>query len=88
MTFIAYTEDQFNSGSKGLEKGDTVTSFRGEDFTYVGCTHPRKVTVRKEEGSLRDFYASVFNLGIRDEETQEWTFYPEWNPTDNPRKPI
>jgi hypothetical protein len=86
VSFLAYTEDQYNSGSEPLKKGDTLTSFRGEDFTYEGCYHSRKVTVRNKEGALRDYYANVFNLGIWDKAWQGWSFYPEWNPVDSTAK--
>lgn len=74
-----------------LAKGNKVRDFRDLEWTFQSVTHPRKVYVtRKDDPNgpetypnlhSREFYASVFNLGIWDTETQSWTFEPEWHPS-------
>lgn len=91
MTYTAYA-----LGSDGCEKileiGTIITSFRNEDWTYQGTFHPRKVYVNAKEDpngddfwpnmEQQEFYASVFNLGIKDDATGEWTFEPSWDLPD------
>ena len=57
-------------------------------WTFKSVTHPRKVNVYQDENpngepswpnrSSREFYASVFDLGIWDTSAKEWTFTPSW----------
>lgn len=61
-----------------LHKGDIITSFRNNLYTFHSVTHPRKVTVTDDNGHYRDFYANVFELGIMDDVTGTWTFVPSW----------
>lgn len=83
MTVYAVYEE---TDPNPIETGTLLISFRGEEFTYYGCYHPRKVTVYDKSGQLRDYYANVFGLGIMDAEDATWTFYPEWNPIDSSAK--
>lgn len=78
----------FNVHGKTLVKGDKVTDFRGMEWTFQSVTHPSKVFVtymNDPEGpetypnrESREFYASVLNLGIWDNDDQWWSFTPEW----------
>lgn len=71
-----------------VETGDKVGSFRQEEWTFQSVTHPRKVFVTDKDDpngpdsypnmASREFYASVFNLGIWDIQYKEWTFVPFW----------
>lgn len=71
-----------------VHEGDQITSFRGEPWTFGGCWHPRKIFVwwkKDPEGDdsypnkrTMEYFASVFNLGIRDEESGIWTSEPGW----------
>lgn len=78
MKYSAYGE----SSPEPLKKGDLLISFRGDEYTYVGTYHPRKVTVATKDGFTRDFYANVFEAGIFCDTTGYWTFTPDWPKTD------
>lgn len=66
-----------------VTKGELLFT-RDEAWQFVDCTHPRKIHVKQKEDPNGDdfwpntrnqeFYANVFNVGIYDKETQEWTF--------------
>ncbi len=87
MTYTAYALRSDGYPEK-VQKGDIVKSFRNEDWTYQGTYHARKVNVYAKEDPNGDdfwpnmehqeFYANVFELGIKDDATGEWTFEPEW----------
>jgi hypothetical protein len=74
------------------KKGDILRDSRGSDWTFQSVTHPRKVYVTAKDDpngpdsypnmASREFYASVFDLGIWDIDAQEWTFEPSWDATD------
>lgn len=82
MEYTAFGEKLYPGDTGRILRDDVLTSFRGEQFTYVGTYHPRKVTVRTFGGNLRDFYANVFGLGIFCDTTNEWTFTPPAPKTD------
>lgn len=76
-----------------LTKGDSVTSFNhNEDWTFQSVTHPRKVFVTAKDDpdgpdsypnmASREFYASVFDMGIWDTTRKIWTFTPDWTDRD------
>ena len=66
-----------------LGRGAQLTDFRGNTgYTYQGTYHPRKVTVRTQDGAQREFYASVFDLGIFCPELNDYTFAPNWHESD------
>jgi hypothetical protein len=51
--------------------GDVLVDFRGEEWFYEGCTHPRKVQVYQGDrdaswpGKIsREFYAELFDVTI------------------------
>lgn len=77
-----------DANGKTLQKNDKLRDFRGDDWTYQSTTHPRKVFVTAKDDpngpdswpnmASREFYASVFNLGIWDTNAQEWSFEPDW----------
>jgi len=56
-----------------ITEGDTITSFRGEDWTFIKVSRyadegrQAKVLVKSAEGDHREFYLSVFP-GLRVEE--------------------
>jgi hypothetical protein len=62
-----------------VSHGDILHTFRGEEVTFISCTHPRKVLVQDETGFQSTFYASVVGVGIQDDESKTWTFVPTWN---------
>lgn len=79
----------FGPTDRVLVKGDQLTNFRGESgYTYLGTTHPRKVTVCTPGDSIREFYASVFDCGIWCDTYAEWTFEPEWPHEPNAHQPL
>jgi hypothetical protein len=51
-----------------IKPGDRIRDFRNEDWVYVGCTHPRKLTAKlpdkMDSAHVREFYPNVFNLKI------------------------
>lgn len=55
-----------------VENGDTVTSFRGQEWTFVRATRARniyegksgKVVVTDEFDRQREFYETVFDLMV------------------------
>ncbi len=77
-----------------VKSGTKLTDFRNEVWTYVSTTHPRKVNVSRKEDPAgsefwpnkenREFYASVFELGIWDNAQEKWTFTPSWDHPDDP----
>lgn len=79
MSYSVYRRD----GTK-VQSGDTVVSFRGQDWIFSGAYHPRKVSVYwmtdpngpkdYPNRTSREYYASVFDLQIVDDETGEVTF--------------
>jgi len=71
-------------------KGNKLTSFRQEVWTFESCTHPRKVNVSQpvvDEPYIydnhREFYANVFDVGIWDTKSNEWTFAPPTHQDDS-----
>lgn len=93
MSYNAYVQDS-NGMVRKLQKGDVVQSFRNEDWTFQSVTHPRKIFVTQLEDpngpkawpnmSSREFFASVLNAGIWDNEMEIWTFSPDWEHPDDP----
>lgn len=89
-TFSAYAKNA-DGNIVLVQRGDILISFQNEIWTYKGTHHPRKVYVERKEDEdgpnywpnlqSMEFYASVFNLGIWDNDLYEWSFPPEW---DNP----
>jgi hypothetical protein len=83
MSYVAKRKD----GSI-LTKGEEIRTFRDDQWIFQSVTHPRKIYVIWDEDpdgepfwpnrSSMEFYANVFDLGIWDEERQEWTFKPGW----------
>lgn len=71
-----------------VQEGDKVLSFRNEEWTFGGVSGPRKVWVTDKADpngpnsypnmSTREFYPSVFNLGIWDIQFKEWANEPSW----------
>lgn len=68
-----------------LNQGDKITDFRGEERTYWGCWHDRKITymvpgdpdsphLYAQSDSQHDAYADVFDLQITDANTGCVTF--------------
>lgn len=57
----------FRRNGSQVIKGDTLTDFRNEEWTFQSCTHPRKVYVTFGDAH-REFYASVLNVEIRTED--------------------
>jgi hypothetical protein len=75
-----------------LSKGAEIRTTRdNEPWIFQSVTHPRKLYVTWDNDpngapfypnrANREFYASVFDLGIWDIELQEWSFNPNF---DNP----
>lgn len=81
MRYVAY--QNLDDGSiVAVQNGQTIISFRNEEWTYISTDHPRKVLVQAENGFKSEFFASVFHLGIWDTKAQMWTFTPDWPPAD------
>lgn len=64
-----------------LQKGDvfTVTRPNGDvtTYTFISCTHPRKVYVEvtsEDKGWKQEYYANVLEVAIWDNIHNEWTF--------------
>jgi hypothetical protein len=53
-----------------IKPGDRITSFRGEEFEFVDCIHPRKITVKHHPNSdwVRELFPTVFNLNIKEQD--------------------
>jgi hypothetical protein len=59
-----------------VHRGDVLVSFRGEQWVFESCTHPRKINVHTVEihsttyGGDRhlpgEFYPTVFDVRIED----------------------
>lgn len=67
-SYVAYHE------KTGVEpkKGDTITSFRGEEFEYLGVNQEGRNRIyakSRETGNEIGFFSSVFNMAIRRVET-------------------
>lgn len=81
MTFVVKRKD----GTIVPEGAELVDS-RGESWIMGPCTHPRKLFVYWDEDpegepfypnrTNREFYASVFGLGIWDNVAMDWSFAP------------
>lgn len=88
MTYLAIRE----TTNRIVKRGDILLDSHGVEWTYQSTTHPRKVFVTTKDDqngpnswpnmANREFYASVFNLGIWDTERDEWSFSPDWDGTD------
>lgn len=93
MSYSAYVQDS-NGMVRKLQKGDSVTTFRSEDWTFQSVAHPRKIFVTQLEDpngpkawpnmASREFFASVLNAGIWDNEMEIWTFSPDWDHPSDP----
>jgi hypothetical protein len=59
----------FRSDGTEVKPGDTITTFRGEEVTYTGCKHPRKI---QTDMMGCEKYPSVFGLEIRGPEGYVW----------------
>jgi hypothetical protein len=73
-----------------LQKGDPLTTHDKEYYVFESVTHPRKVYVTAMwDGQVihREYYANVLNVGIWDNQYNEWSFAPEWSYTHNPDNP-
>lgn len=74
-----------------VHTGDVLGAADNE-WIFSSCTHPRKIYVGRLEDpngpqtwpnkETREFYASVFDLGIYDVTDAEWTFVPNWRTSD------
>ena len=63
--FTVYHKD----GSE-VKVGDKLSTFNGDEYTYYGCYHPRKVCVRNDKFECgREFYPNVLGLTIKEEES-------------------
>lgn len=60
----------FDTYGHRVVKGQTVISFRGDEYIFQGCYHPRKITVKakgfENEIYSMEFYPTVFNFTIRE----------------------
>lgn len=71
-----------------VHKGDVLHNGRGENWTFESVTHPRKVFVSFKNDpngndfypnrESREYYATVFDLGIWDNFAEDWSFRPNW----------
>ncbi len=84
MSYVAKRQD----GSI-LVPGEEIRTTRDNvPWIFRSVTHPRKIYVTWDNDpkgppyypnrDSREYYASVFDLGIWDEQDQEWTFEPNW----------
>jgi hypothetical protein len=64
----------FRSDGTEVKRGDTITTSRGEEVTYTGCKHPRKV---QTDMMGCEKYPSVFDLEIRGPEGYVWNAVSE-----------
>jgi len=56
----------FNKDGELLQPGDKIVCFRGEEWVFEACHHPRKICCSKLDGVWQqEFYPSVFDLTIR-----------------------
>lgn len=87
MKFLAVAKD-----GHILTQGEEIRTTRdNESWIFQSVTHPRKLYVTWDSDpkgppyypnrASREFYASVFDMGIWDVDHQEWSFPPHF---DNP----
>lgn len=55
----------YDENENEVKKGQELTDFRGDKAIFKGCYHPRKVCVKEKDLDCMEYYASVFNLTIK-----------------------
>lgn len=63
----------FRKDGTEVQENDKLIDFRKDEWKFISVTHPRKVYVIDETGWKQEYYANVFDLGIKDE-SDNWTF--------------